>query len=146
MRSLRQAVAALQALLASLRRACGYEAHKVHLLGFSQGGTVALELARQQQAAGQPLGSCVAVSAALLPEQLAQGGGAGGERRSPGGGHATDVLITHGSADKGGPCSGLLGGGFTLCLFVYDPLHVAHCLPGSLRRAVPSHGGPVLQS
>lgn len=65
---------------------------------------MALELARQQQACGQPLGSCVAISAALLPEQLAElwqqqqqttrseADGAGG----------TPVLITRGTLDKGG--------------------------------------------
>jgi hypothetical protein len=65
---------------------------------------VALELARQQQAAGQPLGSCVAVSAALLPEQLAaqrlqQPAAGPATSRTDGG--TTPVLITHGSADKG---------------------------------------------
>ena len=69
-----------------------------------QGGTVALELARQQQAAGQPLGSCVAVSAALLPEQLALQQQQ--QQRSPGpnprpDSACTPVLLTHGSADTG---------------------------------------------
>ena len=72
-----------------------------------QGGTVALELARQQQAAGQPLGSCVAVSAALLPEQLhdlqqqqeAQQQQA--QQQADGGSMSTAVLITRGTADKG---------------------------------------------
>lgn len=128
-------MAALQQLLAALRQACGWQAHRVHLLGFSQvdfwpgvvgvavlarlrpmvlkdpaheaplalvclhmqGGTVALELARQQQAAGQPLGSCVAISAALLPEQLPLP--AGGAGAKPGSG--TPVLLTHGSKDNG---------------------------------------------
>ena len=65
-----------------------------------QGGTVALELARQQQASEQPVASCVAVSAALLSEQLAaeQGQPVGGSKAS---GSGTPVLLTHGSADKG---------------------------------------------
>ena len=142
--SLQAAVAALQRLVAELQRACGWKAHSIHLMGFSQvqcwqqpsrqpesvgclpdpgcvcccegfpdishclpslqGGTVALGLARQQQAAGQPLGSCVAVSAALLPEQVAQGLGAGSKSSSGGAnaaGGGTPILITHGTADKG---------------------------------------------
>jgi hypothetical protein len=35
-RSLQAAVAALQALLCMLSQACGWRAHRVHLLGFSQ--------------------------------------------------------------------------------------------------------------
>ncbi|PSC68906.1 malonate-ligase [Micractinium conductrix] len=105
-RSLREVVAALQQLLAALHDRCGYPPRCVHLLGFSQGGTVALELARQQQAAGQPLGSCVAVSAALLPEQLhdlqqqqeAQQQQA--QQQADGGSMSTAVLITRGTADK----------------------------------------------
>lgn len=62
---------------------------------------MALELARQQHAAGQPLRSCVAISAALLPEQLAaeqqvKGGGGAGKQGG------TALLITHGSRDNGG--------------------------------------------
>jgi hypothetical protein len=71
-----------------------------------QGGTVALQLARQQQAAGKLLGSCVAVSASLLPEQLAaqrQQQPAAGPATSSRDGGTTPVLITHGSADKGEP-------------------------------------------
>lgn len=107
LRSLAQTVAALRELLQALQRGCGWRVGRVHLLGFSQGGTVALELARQQAAAGQPLGSCVAVSAALLEEQLAElqgqqgqtaGGGAAGPQQQQ---TTTRVLITRGSADKG---------------------------------------------
>lgn len=42
---------------------------RCHVLGFSQGGTVALELTRVL-APGLSLGSCVAVSAGFLPEWL----------------------------------------------------------------------------
>ena len=41
----------------------------IHLLGFSQGGTVALMLSRLFRGE-QKLGSCAAISAALLPETL----------------------------------------------------------------------------
>ncbi|KAL4430866.1 hypothetical protein ABPG75_006122 [Micractinium tetrahymenae] len=112
-RSLAQAVAALQQLLAALQRACGYKPRCVHLLGFSQGGTVALELARQQQACGQPVGSCIAVSAAVLPEQLVelrqqqrrqaqqqQHGQQQSAGDGAGGGGGTPVLITRGTLDK----------------------------------------------
>jgi hypothetical protein len=71
-------------------------------LSWAQGGTVALELARRQQAAGQPLGSCVAVAAGLLPEQLAQDAAQGPAEAGSGRGSGTPVLLTHGSADEGG--------------------------------------------
>ncbi|GAB4818644.1 hypothetical protein N2152v2_005690 [Parachlorella kessleri] len=61
---------ALQRLLRMLWQRCGWPPHSIHLLGFSQGGTVALELALRQAAGGQGLGSCVVVSAALLEERL----------------------------------------------------------------------------
>ncbi|KAI3429303.1 hypothetical protein D9Q98_005398 [Chlorella vulgaris] len=98
-RSLDATVSALQQLLGQLRQRCGWQAHRVHVIGFSQGGTVALELARQQHSLGQPLGSCVAVSAALLPEQLAAGL-SGSKEVAAGQGSSTPVLITHGDADK----------------------------------------------
>lgn len=87
-----------------------------------QGGTVALELARQQQAAGQPLRSCVAISAALLPEQLAgqllKGGDGGGKQQG-----GTAVLITHGSRDNGGRFDAIaLGTQLLLCLCSKDLL------------------------
>lgn len=68
-----------------------------------QGGTVALELARQQAAAGSPLRSCVTISASLLPEQLlaeqpAKAATGGGGSKQGG----TPVLMTHGSRDNGG--------------------------------------------
>ena len=66
-----------------------------------QGGTVVLELARQQHGAEKPLRSCVAISASLLPEQLAaehQVKGGGGDSKQS----STTVLITHGSRDNGG--------------------------------------------
>lgn len=75
---------------------------------------MALELARQQAAAGQLLRSCVAISAALLPEQLAGQPPKGGDRgaKQQGG---TAVLITHGSRDNGGPLDAMFVFAWLLC-------------------------------
>ena len=107
---LARALGLLQALLRALGGA-GWPPRRVHLLGFSQGGTVALELARRWEGP-EGLGSCIAISAALLPESLlaeeeaeaggaaaaAAGGGGPAPRAAPAP-DGTPVLITRGTAD-----------------------------------------------
>mmetsp|Transcript_14044 Transcript_14044/g.23761 ORF Transcript_14044/g.23761 Transcript_14044/m.23761 type:complete len:452 (+) Transcript_14044:336-1691(+) len=72
----------------------GWSPERIHLLGFSNGGTVVLELA-QRYRGKRALGGAVAVSASILPEQL-QGASGGPVSQSP----PTDVLITHGDKDQ----------------------------------------------
>ncbi|KAI8468956.1 MAG: Alpha/Beta hydrolase protein [Monoraphidium minutum] len=116
-RALRATTDALLPLLPALagaRGGGGPPRRRLHLFGFSQGGCVALELARRVIAAagdaGPPawLGSVVSISGCVLEESLpaleaeaqrqrqegggGQGGG-GGARRLP-------VLITHGDKDE----------------------------------------------
>jgi predicted esterase len=89
----------------------GWQARQLHLLGFSQGGTAALEAARLYKGR---LGSVVAISACLLPEDpamleagstAAAGRAAAASSSSPAGGAAagedecTPVLVTHGERD-----------------------------------------------
>ncbi|KAF8060498.1 histidine--tRNA ligase [Scenedesmus sp. PABB004] len=88
-----------QQLLPALSAAGGWAPEQLQLLGFSQGGTVALELARACRGAACRLGGVVAVSAALLEEALDQPGSGGGGDDAGGGGGGCDALITHGDAD-----------------------------------------------
>jgi len=70
-RSMQSTVDALEQLLMHLNVYCGWDFRKLHLFGFSQGGTVAMALARRCAAAqGKVLGSCVAIASGLLEEQL----------------------------------------------------------------------------
>ncbi|KAL6780805.1 hypothetical protein ACKKBG_A08535 [Auxenochlorella protothecoides x Auxenochlorella symbiontica] len=73
----KQRIAGLESVCTSLRALIvrhlfekgAWHPSQCHVLGFSQGGTVALELTRLLEP-GLGLGSCVAVSAGLLPEWL----------------------------------------------------------------------------
>lgn len=73
----KQRIAGLESVCTSLRALIvqhlfekgAWHPSQCHVLGFSQGGTVALELTRFLEP-GLGLGSCVAVSAGLLPEWL----------------------------------------------------------------------------
>jgi predicted esterase len=106
----------LEQLLEALVSQAGWQARRVHLLGFSQGGTAALELARRYKGR---LGSVAAISACLLPEDAAMieagstaaGGGprhqpqgatgsAGSAGAPASGQEQTPVLITHGDLDS----------------------------------------------
>ena len=69
-RSMHSTVDELEQLMVHLNVHCGWDSRKIHFLGFSQGGTVAMELARRCAAQGKALGSCVAIASALLEEQF----------------------------------------------------------------------------
>jgi predicted esterase len=69
--SMQKTVDALYQLLLHLNVYCGRsDSRKIHLFGFSQGGTVGMELVRRCAAQGKALGSCVAIASGLLDEQL----------------------------------------------------------------------------
>ncbi|KAK9825643.1 hypothetical protein WJX81_003864 [Elliptochloris bilobata] len=94
--------ALLQAFLDGLDKA-GWPRRRVHLFGFSQGGTVALDLALHSRGA-QRRGGCIAVSAALLEETLAAAQAPApspAAGREPRGSAAagTPVLMTYGQRD-----------------------------------------------
>jgi predicted esterase len=69
-RSMESTVDALEQLLLHVYVYCGYAPRKIHLFGFSQGGTVAMQLARRCATKGKIVGSCVAIASGLLEEQL----------------------------------------------------------------------------
>jgi predicted esterase len=108
--SLATTTALLLQLLEQLTGKAGWQARQIHLFGFSQGGTAALQLARQYKGR---LGSVVAVAGSLLPEDadMIKAGSsaatswqaAGDARRSSAAGavqqERTPVLITHGDRD-----------------------------------------------
>ncbi|KAL3131160.1 hypothetical protein ABBQ38_000465 [Trebouxia sp. C0009 RCD-2024] len=85
----------LQQILSSLQKKGGWLASHIHLFGFSQGGSAAMHVALHCRGDSM-LGSCVAVSAALLPQQLAE---LKQQRHQPGACSATPLLITHGGQD-----------------------------------------------
>ena len=70
--SLASTINALDALLDRLTNTAkgGWPADRVHVFGFSDGGTVALEVSAARVGARR-LGGCAAASAAFLPERLA---------------------------------------------------------------------------
>lgn len=72
-RSMHSTVDALEQLLLHLHVYCGWDSRKVHLFGFSQGGTVAMEVALRYAVKGKELGSCIAIASGLLEEQLSNG-------------------------------------------------------------------------
>ncbi|WIA35235.1 hypothetical protein OEZ86_003697 [Tetradesmus obliquus] len=98
-----------QQLLPALSAAGGWQPDQIQLLGFSQGGSVALELARCCTGS-QRLGGVVAISAALLEEQLEQHAAPNGSSNSSTATSnssssspveaGTDALITHGDRDE----------------------------------------------
>ncbi|DBB02306.1 TPA: hypothetical protein ACH3X3_011319 [Trebouxia sp. C0006] len=92
----------LQQVLAGLQGSNGWQASHTHLFGFSQGGSAALHLALHCRGEAK-LGSCVAVAAALLPQQLK--GLIELQQQQQAAGSATPVLITHGSKDTEVPQS-----------------------------------------
>ncbi|KAA6426411.1 MAG: hypothetical protein FRX49_03522, partial [Trebouxia sp. A1-2] len=83
----------LQQVLAGLQGSDGWPASNTHLFGFSQGGSAALHLALHCRGEAK-LGSCVAVAAALLPQQLR---GLTELQQQSVAGSTTPVLLTHGS-------------------------------------------------
>ncbi|KAK3283376.1 hypothetical protein CYMTET_8924 [Cymbomonas tetramitiformis] len=108
LQSLEPTIALLQQLLQVLHEQGGWPYKRIHLFGFSQGGTVVLELVRRYSCP-QVLGGAVAVSASLFSEVLLDSAGLqiseSSEAKSSGGpgGGSTDsipVLITHGNQDK----------------------------------------------
>ncbi|KAK9819687.1 hypothetical protein WJX72_001109 [[Myrmecia] bisecta] len=82
----------LMELLDKLHSQCGWPYRRMHLFGFSQGGTVALDLAKTCRGEKR-LGSCVSISGALMEEQLY----GAADKAAPKSG--TPVLITHGDHD-----------------------------------------------
>mmetsp|Transcript_17593 Transcript_17593/g.38367 ORF Transcript_17593/g.38367 Transcript_17593/m.38367 type:complete len:487 (-) Transcript_17593:208-1668(-) len=74
-------------------RQLGWPASRIHLLGFSNGGTVVLELARRYCGANA-LGGAVAIAASLLPEEMIY---ICNERTEQ---PPTRVLLTHGDHDQ----------------------------------------------
>ena len=114
--SLAQTRAALAELLDGLQEHCGWRMECIHLFGFGQGGTAALDLLQSRRfgscldtvtcrtstraftelsfkvcRGAQRLGSCISVSGVLLSEALL--------RQTKRKGAATPVLITHGGRD-----------------------------------------------
>jgi len=93
--SLETTVKCIMRLLESLH-ARGWKRSRVHLFGFSQGGTVALEVARCAARGGLVLGSCIAIASGCLQEQLDEFEKVdiSSERCI-----ATPILLLHGEAD-----------------------------------------------
>lgn len=76
----------------------GWAWSRLHLFGFSQGGTLALEVARRAALSGTGMGSCVAVASGMLAEQLVDLKLA--PRKSDASGCSVPVLLVHGGADE----------------------------------------------
>jgi predicted esterase len=99
--SLRETIKVLQMALDSVAARAGWSRRRIHLFGFSQGGAVALELARVCAAARKPVGSVVAVCSGLLTEALREiensGGSCGGGSKAE---YATPVLLLHGDREE----------------------------------------------
>lgn len=98
LKSMRTATILLDKVIEVMCKSYGWTRDRVHVLGFSQGGTLALDLALRS-CGPRRLGSVVAISASLLPEFLMQ------ELKEEDkdvacGGACTSVLITHGSQDN----------------------------------------------
>lgn len=98
LKSMRTATVLLDKVIEVMCKSYGWTRDRVHVLGFSQGGTLALDLALRS-CGPRRLGSVVAISASLLPELLMQ------EPKEMDkdvacGGACTSVLITHGSQDN----------------------------------------------
>lgn len=67
--SLNQTVALLTELIESAVEAGGYQHREIHLLGFSQGGSCALEL-HSRFRGSRRLGGCISISGPVLPEAI----------------------------------------------------------------------------
>lgn len=95
--SLKETSKLMNLLMDALTSHCGWTRDRIHLLGFSQGGTVALDMALR--ACGPyRLGSVVAISSSLLPESFLQSTEENDvtcEQNA-----CTSVLMTHGNQDK----------------------------------------------
>lgn len=91
----------LMQVLRQLHDDSGWRSSHTHLFGFSQGGSAALHLALHCRGVSK-LGSCVAVAAALLPQQLTE---LRQHQQQSTAGHATPLLITRGSRDTEVPSS-----------------------------------------
>ena len=95
--SLRQTRKALDALIDRLTNTAegGWPSARVHVFGFSDGGTVALETSAARVGAAR-LGGCAVVAAAILPERVADAANAfPPEQRAP-----TPVVLTCGEHDE----------------------------------------------
>ncbi|GAQ84429.1 hypothetical protein KFL_001880220 [Klebsormidium nitens] len=93
--SLRVTRSKLSRLLDNLESRCGWNRGQIHLLGFSQGGQVVLDLALNSCGANK-LGGVVALSAAVLPEAIIQ---ASKSDVKPCQTACTPVLAVRGTAD-----------------------------------------------
>jgi len=99
-RSLQQSCDWLSSLLDALMQNCGWALHELFLLGYGQGGTVALELLLRHCTTGcseRGLGGVVGVATEVLPETMAT---ITRQQRSPTR-HSLDtaVLLIHGNED-----------------------------------------------
>jgi predicted esterase len=86
---LRSAREALGALLRALVEKCNWRGHEIFLLGFSQGGTVAVDAATHLES---PLGGVVGLSCACLLPEDKEGDGQSVQR--------APLLTLHGTADS----------------------------------------------
>ncbi|KAG7670686.1 hypothetical protein Ndes2526B_g00472 [Nannochloris sp. 'desiccata'] len=98
-RSMHSTIDGLEQLLMHLNVHCGWDSRKIHLFGFSQGGTVAMELARRCAAQGKVLGSCVAIASGLLEEQLYEEGSFNDITHNSDTKDKLPVLLLHGDKD-----------------------------------------------
>ena len=99
-RSMHSTVDALEQLISNLNVYCGWGSRKMHVFGFSQGGTVAMELTRRCAAQGKNLGSCVAIASGLLEEQLCDDSGENNNGRNTNKDTiSVPVLLLHGDKD-----------------------------------------------
>ena len=98
-RSINASVDSLQALLHTIQSQCSWEPRKVHLFGFSQGGSVALELARRYARSGKGcgFGSCIAVASPLLEPTPSPDSDVSTDNRIAN--DPTPILLLHGDKD-----------------------------------------------
>lgn len=97
LRSMQASVDALEQLLESLKAHCGWQPRRVHAFGFSQGGSIAMELARRYSRGGKGhgLGSCIAVASPLIEPKDTENS----KDKSTGVVDPTPLLLMHGDKD-----------------------------------------------
>ena len=95
LRSLDRTTALVSELIEKIVDQCGFLYKEVHLFGFSQGGTCALEGHTRFRGAKR-LGGCVSISGSILPESIwASGGSRGSKSEEPFG----PVIVTVGGSE-----------------------------------------------